>query len=294
MLQHIAHRWIGTPLMLHSGKANIMAQAFGPRVFEAQNVRVNAPKEHASVMGLLALPMERTEPDYVVAPVSQSVAVIEIEGTLCAKGKWVGQSSGSTSYEGIIAQANLAHDDDNVRGVILEIDSFGGEVALAFACAKALKCLSDRKPVIAILTENACSAAYLLASTARAIFIPETGFAGSIGVITMHASFADAMANDGIEVTIISAGDRKKDFNPYEALPPEVRDSTAADVEAVRVLFANTVGQYRGKRLTAKMALATEAETYRGQAAVDAGLADVVADPYEAMTAFIQEINAGV
>lgn len=287
-LPHIAARWVGVPIAMHPGKADIMARAFGPRVFGQPVRQVSGGEPHAA---LLIDPMQDAEPDYARPFITNSVAIIGIEGVLCAKGKWVGKNSGETSYEGIIAQAVMAHEDPMVKGVVLEVDSPGGEVANMFACARILRDLAIAKPVIAILSDMACSAAYALASAARMIVIPDTGYAGSIGVISMHASYAGALEKAGVEVTILSAGARKAEMNPYQNLPADVRDAYLVELEALRVKFASLVGLHRGDRLTMEAALATEAATYSGEAAVAAGLADAVADPHEALAAFIEEIN---
>jgi signal peptide peptidase SppA len=287
-MPHLAARWVGTPIAMHPAKADIMARAFGGRVL-GQPVRQVSGTE--PLAGLLIEPMEQAEPDYVRPFITNSVAVIGIEGVLCAKGKWVGRNSGETSYEGIIAQAVMAHQDPMVKGVVLEVDSPGGEVSNMFACARVIRDLAQVKPVISILSDMACSAAYALASAAHSIIIPDTGYAGSIGVIALHASYAGMLEKQGVEITILKAGARKADMNPYESLPADVRDAYLTDLELLREKFAGMVGLHRGDRLTTEAALATEAATYSGEAAVDAGLADVVADPHEALAAFIEEIN---
>lgn len=287
-LPHIAARWVGVPIAMHPGKADIMARAFGPRVFGAPVRQVSGGEPHAA---LLINPMEDAEPDYARPFITNSVAIIGIEGVLCAKGKWVGKNSGETSYEGIMAQVAMAMQDPMVKGVVLEVDSPGGEVSGMFACARAIKQLAAAKPMIAILTDMACSAAYALASAAGAIMVPDTGSAGSIGVIALHASYAGMLESEGVEVTILKAGARKADMNPYEKLPADVRDRYLVELEGLRVKFADMVGLHRGDRLTRDAALATEAETFSGEAAVAAGLADAVADPHEALAVFIEEIN---
>lgn len=288
-LPHLAARWVGTPLAMHPGKADIMARAFGGRVLGQPVAQVNGGEPMAA---LLIDPMAETEPDYVRPFITNSVAIIAIEGVLCAKGKWVGKNSGETSYEGIMAQVAMARQDPMVRGVVLEVDSPGGEVSGMFACARAIHALAQEKPVLAILSDMACSAGYALASAANAIIIPDTGCAGSIGVIALHASYAGMLEREGVEITILKAGARKADLNPYEALPTDVRDRYLADLEGLREKFAATVALHRGARLDLAAAMATEAETYTGQAAVDAGLADAVADPQEALAAFIADINS--
>jgi ClpP class serine protease len=178
-----------------------------------------------------------------------------------------------------------------VKGVVFEVDSYGGEVAGVFETARMIRELSAAKPTIAILTDFAYSAGYLLAAAARQIVLPETGGAGSIGVMTMHADFSKQLAAEGVKVTLIYSGSHKVDANPLNPLPEDVRARLQAGVDRGRDLFADAVGAFRGKRLTKAMALATEAQSYRGEEAVAAGLADAVIDPTRAFDAFVKRVN---
>jgi len=284
----IASRMFGTPLMLHPSKGDIIARAFGPRV-------LGQPEAAAHVvggeqMGLVGDPLAEWTDDRDLRE-QNGIAFIDIEGSLVNKGKWIGKSSGLTSYEGIISQANMIEADPSIRGVIYEVDCFGGEVTGAFDCAERLHELSLAKPTIAVLTDHACSAGYLLASAARQIVIPQTGICGSIGVISMHVDMSAWLAKEGLKVTILKAGARKADFNPYEAIPDDVLKQELAELEELRVEFAATVARFRAGRLTQESALATEARVYRGQKAVDAGLADAVARPSQVLEAFEAELS---
>ncbi|MCA0027345.1 MULTISPECIES: S49 family peptidase [unclassified Mesorhizobium] len=289
-----AARMFNTPLLVHPGKAEIICRAVGRRILGA-DIDVRAPQA-----GILGEPIrEDINVDWFTGEENSSlesvrrvgnVAVLEIEGSLVAKGKWTGAYSGMTSYEGLNAQISDLRADDSVRGVVLEIDSFGGEVAGAFDCADQIAALSAEKPVIAILTDHACSAGYLVASPARSIIVPRTGMVGSIGVISMHVDMSRAFDEAGLTVTILAAGKFKADGSPYAPLPDATADKFRAEMEMLREIFAEAVGRYRGDRLPKAKALATEAETYVGQAAVDAGLADAVANPTEAFKAFVTEM----
>jgi signal peptide peptidase SppA len=275
-----------TPLMVHPGKARIIAQAVGPRLL-GRPLSIDLPS--AGVLGdpLLSSTDWAGEPVFEAARREAGVAVLEIEGSLVAKGRWTGAWSGMTSYEGIGAQVQELREADDVRGVVVEIDSFGGEVSGVFDCADRIAALAAEKPVIAILTDHACSAGYLLASAASSIVAPRSAMVGSIGIITMHVDVSRAMDEAGLTVTVLAAGRNKADGSPYAPLPEATAKKFRAEMEALRGLFAETVGRYRGERFTKAMALATEAETFTGQAALDAGLIDAVANPTEAFAAFV-------
>jgi len=207
------------------------------------------------------------------------------------KGAYVGAYSGRTSYEGLQAQVLRAMHNPAVKGIVFEVDSFGGELAGAFETADLIARLSAEKPTLAILTDHALSAGYLLASAARQIIIPEHGRAGSIGVVTLHADFSAALDQRGIKVTVLRAGTHKMAANPFEPLADDTIQRLLGDLEATRTTFAESVGRYRGKRFTSQAALATEAQDYRGGDAVALGLADATGHALEAFESFAKAMD---
>lgn len=291
----IASRMFNTPLMLHPSKGDIIARAFGPRILGLPDTAANVAG--GEQMGIIGEKL-RDVTDYYGNKVysgadraCEGIALIEIEGSLVNKGKWIGKSSGMTSYEAIAVQVTDCQQDDSIKGVIVEIDSFGGEVTGAFDCAERIFELSQIKPTIAVLTDHACSAGYLMAAPCRQVVIPTTGICGSIGVISMHVDMSAWLKQNGLNVTILKAGQHKADLNPYEAIPKDVLERELAELEELRVEFASTVARFRAGRLDLKSALATEAVVYRGQKAVEAGLADAVARPSQVLEAFEAELS---
>jgi signal peptide peptidase SppA len=291
----IAARAFNTLLLVEPAKAQAFLSGFGPRIL-GQPVRLGGEdgleqtSSFASVprVSLLAGDLaerfeSRGDAPY---PVVDGIAVIEITGVLIHRGAWIGKSSGQTSYEGISAQIEAAASDPDVRGVALEIDSFGGEVAGVFDLADRIRALRDHKPVWAFVAEHAFSAGYALASQASRILLPRTGALGSIGVVVMHTDMSGKLAQDGIAVSLIHSGSHKVDANPYAPLPPEVRAEIQREIDVLRFLFAETVAAGRGTKCDAKAALATEAASYRGADAVAAGLADEVIDPVRGLLRF--------
>ena len=293
---HIAARIFNTPLMIDAGKAAAIIAGLGGRMVDGgMLVDGVLPAQHIAFangrpsMGRLGDPLggqiEAAGAGEAMLPKVGATAIIPIEGTLVHKGKWLGAYSGDTSYEGIQAQVSRARRDRSVRAVVFEIDSYGGEVAGAFDTASMIAQLSAEKPTLAILTDFAYSAGYPLASATRQIVLPETGGVGSIGVIALHADFSAQLEKKGIKVTVVSAGAHKADGHPATPLSADALARAQSSVNATRELFAEAVGAYRGKRLTKAAALATEARTFRGAEAVDAGLADGVGRPSELIRA---------
>ena len=90
-----------------------------------------------------------------------------------------------------------------------------------------------------------------------------------------HVDLSVALQNEGVRVTHIYAGDHKIDGNPYEALPKSVRSDFQEEINSLYELFVAAVARNTG--LTPEAIRATQAAVYRGQAAVDIGLAQRVA-----------------
>ncbi len=283
----IAARAFNTPLLVEPSKAMAFLSGLGPRILGRQvelagsnmpdDVGYAALPPHAGILagGLGERLGQHGDAPY---PVVDGIAVIEISGVLVHRGGWIGQSSGQTSYEGIAAQIHAAAGDPAVRGLALEIDSFGGEVAGVFDLADRIRAIRGSKPVWAFIAEHAFSAGYALASQADRILLPRTGALGSIGVVVMHADMSGQLDQDGMRVTLIHSGAHKVDGNPYAPLPGAVQGDIQREIDVLRFLFAETVAAGRAERLSQEAALATEAATYRGANAVTAGLADEVID----------------
>lgn len=297
----IAQRVYNTPLMYDERKAEAFLHGLGSRI-AGDTIVVSNPVgavDHIAagngrpLAGKIGNRIERAYSRNNLLPFDMvgSVAIIPIEGTLVHKGGWVGSNSGETSYQGLQAQIAMARQSKEVKGVVYEVDSYGGEVNGGFETARDLARLSAEKPTISILTDFAYSAGYLLASQARQIVIPRYGGAGSIGVIMIHADYSRALDNAGIHLTIIRAGRQKADGNPYEPLNADLATKWRAQAEAMRQDFAEAVAKGRRGKITKAKALATEAGVFDANQALSLGLVDAIADPLEAFDAFVKEVN---
>lgn len=297
----IAARAFNTPLLVEPSKAMAFLSGLGPRILGRRVETVDTVEAvdaaatttlpaRASLLagGLADSYRQHGDAPY---PIVDGIAVIEIAGVLIHRGGWIGQTSGQTSYEGIAAQIEAAASDPAVRGLALEIDSFGGEVAGVFDLADRIRAIRGAKPVWAFVAEHAFSAGYALASQADRILLPRTGALGSIGVVVLHADLSGQLDQDGVRVTLFHSGRHKVDGNPYQPLPEAVQGDIQREIDALRFLFAETVAAGRAGRLSQEAALATEAATFRGADAVAAGLADEITDLARGFSAFRQMLS---
>ncbi|ACL55632.1 S49 family peptidase [Methylobacterium nodulans] len=179
--------------------------------------------------------------------------------------------------------------DPEVRGIALICDSPGGEVAGNFDLVDVLYAARGAKPVRAFAHEGAYSAAYSIASAADRIIVSRTGGVGSIGVVTAHIDASGALAQAGLKVTFIFAGEHKVDGNSAEPLPPEVKDRIQARIDGLYDIFVAAVARNRSLKETAVRA--TKALTYAADEAIRTGLADAVGALDDAVAAFAAELT---
>jgi signal peptide peptidase SppA len=270
---HLADRLLNTPLLLHPQKLDAIIAGLGQRLLGVDGLHLDA----AELTARAVLPAEmfttrrgeRSDRGYRVV---DGVAVISAMGGLVHRTKLAADSSLLIGYNDLAADLEDALAKADVHAIALVFDSPGGEVSGAFELAERIYAARGHKPMVAVADGMAASAAYLAASAADEVVVSATSYVGSIGVVMRHVDFSRALANDGITVSHIFAGEHKIDGNPYQPLPDAVRNALQADIEGLYQMFVQAVAKHRG--LDEQAVRDTRAGVYRGVAAVAARLAD--------------------
>lgn len=217
---------------------------------------------------------------------ADGIAIIPIHGTLLNRfgGSW----GYVTGYNFIRSQFNAAMADEEVKTILLDVNSFGGEAAGCFELAAQIAAgRGQGKKIVAYVDSNCYSAAYALASAAdMVIAIPSAGV-GSVGVVAMHVDMSKFLEKIGMAVTFIHSGDHKVDGNPYEPLGKDVKADIQKNVDKSRAKFVDVVSQNMG--LDSKVVYDTEARTYRADDAKELGLIHAIAEPTVALQSIIDD-----
>lgn len=278
----VASRLFNAPLMLRPEKAEMLCAALVDRLGIASLERIDGTTLGAAQLRQQAMdwgePKPKTARD--MYEVSRGVATIQVNGTLVHKLGGVEPYSGMIGYDCLDRIVRDAIENKEVGAILLDLDSPGGEVAGCFEFARRLRGIGARaggKPVVAFANEMACSAAYAIASSCDAVMTTETGIVGSIGVWTMLVDMTKGLSKNGIEVTMIRAGDRKARGGPYEHADKATFEKLQAWVDETWAIFAEHVAE--GRPLTAQAVLALEGDWFTGSEALDLGLVDAVDSP---------------
>ncbi|QGZ56746.1 S49 family peptidase [Paraburkholderia acidiphila] len=289
---HLATRLFNVPIAILPHKAEIVMAALADRFGIAQLFREDGSALALADGGARAFleEFDDSEPaQYRPYDVAEGVARIPVEGTLVHKLGTLHPFSGMTGYDGIRALLSMALGDDEVRAIMLDIDSPGGEVAGCFDLCDAIYAARGQKPIWSVLTESAYSAAYAIASATDRIIVPRTGGVGSVGVICMHVDMSQALSRAGIDVTLIHYGARKADGNEFNPLTKDALRRFQSDVDAMGEIFVRTVARNRDLKTAAVRD--TEAGTFLGADGVDIGFADAVMAPDEAFASLLDELG---
>lgn len=211
-------------------------------------------------------------------PDGDGIAMIKVLGTLTNRRWW------SYNYQEIGAQLRQALEDSSISHVVLDIDSPGGEVNGVFDLAESIFDARGDKPITALVADKADSAAYLIASACDEVVVSKTGEVGSVGVVATHVDRSGMFKKYGVVHTHVFAGDHKTDLSASKPLSKKAKARLQEEVNSLYKMFTEAVAKYRG--MSVDDVVATQAQTYTGQEAIDMGLADRI----EAYDAAIQRV----
>ncbi len=204
-----------------------------------------------------------------------------------------GLSSGShvaaVEVEGIIlkdpdmlAMFEEIADDPDVAALIVNISSPGGTFGGGEAYFKALRRISNTKPVVAIMGDMATSGAYMTAIAADRIYASRGTITGSIGVIMQSANITGLLDKLGVTPEIIKSGPSKAVPNPMEELTPNSRAQLQDIINELQTMFLQMVSDRRAKSVDELRSIIGDGRIMTGTSAADVGLIDEVGDENDA------------
>lgn len=264
-LAHLSGRLFNTPLYITPGKLEEIMAVVLPRMLG------QAPHQQASAA---SPPVKAAAADLPLIQTAsgQRIEIIRIFGTLVHRSGWMDAESSLCSYDTIRKQFRTALDSAEVAGILLHLDSNGGEGAGLFALVDEIYNARGVKPIHAFVDERAYSAGYALASACSVVHLAATGGAGSIGVIAQHMDQSEWNKKTGLVFTPVFAGARKNDFSPHQPLSEKALEVLNEIVQDGYTLFTKVVA--RNRSLSINAVRDTEAGLYMGEKAIAAGLAD--------------------
>lgn len=178
-----------------------------------------------------------------------------------------------TSADEIKHFVDEANKNENIKAIIVEIDSYGGspvggeEMMLAFK--------NSQKPVVAFIRDIGASASYLASTGAQKIFASRFSDVGSIGVTYSYLDYSEKNRQEGIRFIELNSGKFKDTGNPDKALTQEEIALYQRDIKITRDYFIQMVAENR-KLSIAEVSKLADGSTLMGNDAIKAGLIDEI------------------
>jgi capsid assembly protease len=194
------------------------------------------------VTQLLAGPEARTPQTRTQKLAASQVGVFGVLG----QNDWFADSD----YAQIRQDVRRALADPSTRTIDLIVDSPGGSCLGLPETAETIFQANKQKPVRAIVSGIAASAAYWLCSQASTITLTPSGECGSVGVLDLHADISKALENAGVTVTAIHAGEHKTERAPFTPLSDDAKAHMQTGVDRWYGDFLGAIRRGRGVRVS--------------------------------------------
>ncbi|MDX2148675.1 MAG: S49 family peptidase [Planctomycetota bacterium] len=204
-----------------------------------------------------------------------SIAVLHIDGSIVdgessSGGLMGGQSVGSRTIREAIDDIL---DEDQIKGVVVRIDSPGGSAVASEIIWQGLRMLAETKPVWASVGSMAASGGYYIASGAERVYVNPSSIVGSIGVVGGKISMGGLYDTLKVNVVGRARGPRAAMFASNQTWSDAERELVRAKMKQTYDLFAKRVSDGRKGIDLNKVG---EGRLFAGSSAIDLKMADAL------------------
>ena len=182
--------------------------------------------------------------------------------------------SGATSAEAFGNQFLEFINDPEIDAIVLDVDSPGGYASGIEELSNLIYEARGTKPVVAVANHEMASAAFWIASAADEVVISPSGQVGSVGVFAVHQDISKALEQEGVKMTLISAGKYKVEGNSYEPLDEEAQAAIQASVDETYDAFLNALARNRNVSVQTVKNDFGEGRMMSSRQSVEVGMAD--------------------
>jgi protease-4 len=163
--------------------------------------------------------------------------------------------------------------DDEIKGLILRIDSPGGIAGCCDSIFNELKYFRAKKPIVALIENVGASGSYYLAAASNTIIASQASIIGSIGVFMQLTNVRQLLESWHVTHSFIESGKYKTVGSMVNDLTPEGRAYLQKLSDGQYQTFVNTMADARGLKAT-EHTLWADGQVFTGQQALELKLID--------------------
>ena len=172
--------------------------------------------------------------------------------------------------------------EDNIRGVVLRVDSPGGGAAASQELYEALKRLGKTKPIVVSMGSTAASGGLMVSMAGERVFANASTVTGSIGVRMDIPQLQKLMNTIGVGKETLTTAPYKDAGSPLRPLTEKERAYLDAVLRDMHSQFVSIVAQ--GRKMTQEQAAAlADGRIFTGREAREKGLVDEIGGMREAI-----------
>jgi signal peptide peptidase SppA len=226
--------------------------------------------------------------EQAVAKREGAIGILPLRGVIGNRLNLVGNISGGggASCEQFGAMLRAAMADDQVKAVVLDVDSPGGTAAGADELSAQIFAARGGKPIVAHVNATAASAAYWIASAADEVVLTPSGSVGSIGVFGVHDDISAALEKAGVKKTLIGEPEFKGEGANFLPLSDAAKEYQRAQVKEVYGTFVAALARNRKATLSAVRENYGQGRMLLAPAALAAGMIDRIGTLDETLRRF--------
>ncbi len=173
---------------------------------------------------------------------SEKIAIITMRGIISSS---LSGNVGDSMVDDMRYALEQAREDDNVRAIVLEIDSPGGEVTASDVIYNAVVKARAKKPVVVYMDSLAASGGYYVACGGKYLMANDTTITGSIGVIIQTLNYEQLFNKVGLSSVVFKSGKFKDMLNGARPITPEEREYVQGFVMGTYDKFLGIVAKER-------------------------------------------------
>ena len=198
-------------------------------------------------------------------------------------------NSGITAF-GLVKQLRQVADDSSIKGVILRIDSPGGDGIASDDILHEMKALSKKKPVLISMSDLAASGGYFIAMTGDPILAYPNTLTGSIGVFFGKVNLSGLYDKIGLKKELLTRGRFAAIDSENRPLTPEEKDKVQKEIQVFYRGFVERVAEAR-KRPYDQVEPLAQGRVWLGTQAKMNGLVDEIGGLDRAVEMIKQRTN---
>lgn len=208
---------------------------------------------------------------------SAKVLLIEISGVISSH-----DGDGLMPTPSLVAsvkeQLTRATQDENVKAVVLRINTPGGTVTASDIIHHELKAFKAARkiPIVASIMDVGASGGYYIAAAADTVLAHPSSVTGSIGVIMLTVNARGLLEKVGVEATAVTSGPRKDMGSPFRTMTAEERTIFQGLIDSFYQRFLSIVQDGRPNLQMDQIKKLADGRIYTGDQAKAAGLVDEI------------------